>query len=554
MLRLWCVLFVMTVALTGCGGGGSLDGPGANVEVKWTYMVYIAADTDISAAAKFDINEMETVGSGSDVNIVVQVDFSPDDSPGDTSRGKIVQDGNQGIISSDLVGIGKKDMTDPQTLTEFIVWAATNYPAQHYALVLWSHGAGWKSTDYSPAITKGMIKDDTDAPGEIMSLQDLAGAVRSSAVDLDLINFDTCLMGMYEVAYEFNGLAETITFSEERYPVYGDAYDTILQELTLNPDMSAYDLARTITSTCRQYYAALGVTMTKSAIDMSHIDQLHTRLNLLAQFMNANMEAERSNIQSARDESVSYDFPEQHDLGDFLEKLYENTENIDMEAAIQQVQETLSALIISNEVYSNSPINEIYRSEGLAVFLPAADQVSDSELASYALLACNTPSSETWGAFVEELVDGDTTAPTVAGDFVIRIEWNTDADLDLYIIEPSGDMASPSLGTDSGTYGTCSGDSYDDTGESAEYYYADASVAEGDYAIWVHYYSASAPTTVSFSLLDPPNGIDTYSPVSQTTMDSSNPVPPDWSGSEDEFSSLLNNEYSNWWYVGLLNR
>jgi hypothetical protein len=550
---------MVALALTGCGGGGSSDRSGANAEVKWTYMVYIAADTDISAAARFDINEMETVGSGSDVNIVVQVDFSPDDSPGDTSRGKIVQDSDQGIISSDLAGIGKKDMTDPQTLTEFIVWAAANYPAQNYALVLWSHGAGWKSTDNFPALTKGMIKDDTDAPGEIMSLQELAGAVLSSGVDLDLINFDTCLMGMYEVAYEFRGLAEAITFSEERYPVYGDAYDVILQELTLHPDMSAYELAQTITSACRQYYAAIGQTMTKSAIDMSHIDQMHTRLNSLAGVMNTNMDAERSNIQSARDESLSYDFPDQHDLGDFLEKLDENTDNVDMEAAIQQVRETMSALVISNEVYASSPINEIYRSHGLAVFLPAADQVSAPELASYALLACNQPASFTWGAFVEELVNGDTTSPavTVEGDFVVRIEWDTDADLDLYIIEPSGNIASPALGTDSGIYGLCSLDS-DDTGLSMEYYDADASVEDGDYAIWVHYYndgpSSSTPATVSCSLRDPPNGINTYSFISQRVMGSSNPIPPDWSGSEDEISSLLNNEYSNWWYVGLLNR
>ncbi len=561
MLPRACTLLVVALALIGCGGGGSSDDSHINPEPerKWTYMVYIAADSDISAAAKLDINEMEMVGSGGDVNIVIQVDFSPDDSPGDASRGKVIQDSNQGIISSDLVGIGKKDMTDPQTLTDFIIWAATNYPAQHYALVLWSHGAGWKSTDYSFATTKGMIKDDTDAPGEIMSLQDLAGAVLSSGVSLDLINFDTCLMAMYEVAYEFRGLAETITFSEERYPIFGDAYDAILRELTLNPDMGAYDLAQTITSECRQYYASIGQTMTKSAVDMSYIDQLHARLISLADVMYTNMEAERSNIQSARDESLSYDFPDQHDLGDFLEKLEENTDNIDLEAAILQVRETMSALVISNEVFAGSPINEIYRSEGLAVFLPTVDQVSDSELARYELLACNTPSSMTWGAFVEELVNGDTAAPVIMtdGDFVIRIQWDTDADLDLYIIEPSGNVASPLLGPDSGIYGLCSEDS-NDTGLSVEYYDADGSVEAGDYAIWAHYYddgpTLSVPATVSCYLLDPPNGVNTYLLISQATMDNSDPVPIDWSGSDDEISRLLNNEYSDWWYVGLLNR
>ena len=61
-----------------------------------------------------------------------------------------------------------------------------------------------------------------------MSLPDLAGAVRTAGVHLDVINFDACLMAMYEVAYEFLGLTDYMVFSEEVEPGDGDPYDTIL--------------------------------------------------------------------------------------------------------------------------------------------------------------------------------------------------------------------------------------------------------------------------------------------------------------------------------------
>ncbi len=556
---LFSALAVMAALCAGCGGS-SADDQAVHDYAKWTYMVYAAADSDISEAAKLDIDEMETVGSGPDVTIVVQVDFSPSDSPSDTSRGMVIQDDNQGEIVSDLVSIGKKNMTDPQTLSEFIRWAAATYPAEHYALVLWSHGSGWKSLDPAPAVAKGMIVDTSDAPGEIMSLQDIAGAVRQSGVDLDLINFDTCLMGMYEVAYEFRGLARAITFSEERYPVFGDPYDDILRELSLNPDMDARELAQVITARCRDFYVSAGIPMTKSALDLAYIDEFHAGISDLARGMIEAMDTQRDTIQAARNDSVSYDFPENHDLGDFLAILSGTTDSIELQDAIGQVQEVMSDLIISDAAYSPLPIDGLYRSQGLAVFLPKSSQVSESDLDAYSYLACNEPSaSPTWGDFVELLVSGDTTLsePSAQGGFTVRIEWDTEADLDLYIVEPGGTIASPVLGPSSGAYGECSLDSNESL-VSLEYYVADENVETGAYDIWVRFYgddpSLSGPTTVSWYILDPVNGINEYTLEAQTVMDLENQVPSGWSGSETEMRSLMNNEYSNWWYAGTLAR
>lgn len=420
-ILLVAMMVPMVFFVSGCGGGSSSDSSEETPlsERKWTYMVYMAADNNLSACAAMDINEMESVGSGDDVNIVVQVEFSPAynrEYSGNTLRGRITRDEDSEVINSDFVDIGSQDMTDPQTLSDFIAWAAENYPAQHYALTVWSHGDGWK-TYASSVVSKGLITDDSDGSVDLMSVQNFADGVLSSGVDLDLINFDACLMGMYEVAYELSGLAGVLTFSEEEYPGYGDAYDLVLQDLTASPDMDGQELAQVITTESVGYYEYLYETYDeyeiyaiKSAVDMSYIEELHNELCSLAGIMIDSMDSEGSNIQAARDSSVSYYAVANHDLGDFLDKLADSTGNTELEAAIQQVQGTMSSLIISNEVFSSATDDEILGSQGLAVYLPTRAQAGD-DLSEYSDLSCNQGESSTWADFVTALLEYGRTSP-----------------------------------------------------------------------------------------------------------------------------------------------
>src|SRR3990167_10775429 len=43
---------------------------------KWTYMVYMGADNNLSTSGIIDLNEMETVGSDENINIVLQAEYS----------------------------------------------------------------------------------------------------------------------------------------------------------------------------------------------------------------------------------------------------------------------------------------------------------------------------------------------------------------------------------------------------------------------------------------------------------------------------------------------
>ncbi len=52
------------------------------------------------------------------------------------------------IGSTAIEDIGEINTGDPDELVEFVQWAQTNYPAEHYALNIWNHGSGATGVAY----------------------------------------------------------------------------------------------------------------------------------------------------------------------------------------------------------------------------------------------------------------------------------------------------------------------------------------------------------------------------------------------------------------------
>ncbi len=519
-------------------------------QADWTFMVYISGDNNLSREAIEDINEMETVGSTDRVNILVQAEFSPSFSPGldtyDTLRGKIAKDSDEHHISSRLESIGQLDMGQKETLSDFLAWAEQNYPAERYALVLWDHGEGWKN--------KGALEDATS--GSFMTLPELANAVRQSGLRPDVVGFDACLMGMYEVAWEFASLADFMVFSEEVEPDSGDPYHTILNKLVSNPEMNARQLAELVAIEYKNFYQALKTAVvTKSVVAMSKMPVLHERLCELSLLFIDHMNSLRPLIQSARDESLRFGFPENHDLGDFLAKARDKIQNRDILAKIAEVSNALEETVIRNETYSPAPSSAIGNATGLAVFIPRRDQATDRELAEYGLLAINKNRPEggaTWGNFVNMLATGNSQLfpdpfSTAPGNFSIWLKWDSDADLDLLVKEPDGNFASPYLGNVSDN-GFLSEDSAV-SGISSEYYNAAETVDTGTYEIYVSYYKdgSEKQTAASVYFMDPENGLKEYRLEGERIMGLSNPAPILWMEDPAQIEEVEKNAYSDWW-------
>lgn len=376
--KYFALIFVLVLILitTGCIG---VAPPKANLS-EWTVMIYLDADNNLESAGINDLNEMEMVGSSSDVNIVVQVDRIPysvlaannqgyfdDTSNGDwtnTRRYYITQDSDPYQISSDLKSdLGELNMGDPQTLIDFASWAVANYPAKKYLLVIWNHGGGFKST----SLTKDIAWDDTSG-GDRITMPELEYALSAISIqagkNIDIVGMDACLMAMTEVAYQIKDYVDILVASEENVPNDGWPYDTILDQLVVNPTTSPEQLATDIVD--KYIYSYPSYDVTQSAIDLSHMDNLATQLSNLALAIMSDTLTPKNIYINASYSSQYYDDYDFIDLYDFSNQLLAYSNSLEVKNIALSIQQTLNYAVIKSE-YNGGRVS---RSKGLSIYFP----------------------------------------------------------------------------------------------------------------------------------------------------------------------------------------
>ena len=125
---------------------------------KWTFMFYMNGDNNVEQAAFNDVAEMSSVGSNDSLAIVALFDRHPgyfNSGANDWSgtRYMVLRAGGQ----DRWVSLAERNMGDPQTLLSFVLSARKDFPAEHYALVLWDHGGGWMAQQASILDEAGSI-------------------------------------------------------------------------------------------------------------------------------------------------------------------------------------------------------------------------------------------------------------------------------------------------------------------------------------------------------------------------------------------------------------
>ncbi len=358
----------------------------SDLEVDWLFMVYLDADNNLESAGIDDLNEMEVAGSTDSVKIVVQMDRSSGGTWGDdttngnwtdTKRFYVTQDTDTRIINSPvIVDLGEVNMADPTTLQSFIEWAIANYPAQHYALVLWDHGSGWRQRTATTAMKSIIVDDQANDSLSMTELRTaLAAAYASTGKTLDIIGFDACLMQMVEVAYQVMPYADIAVGSEETEPTDGWDYATTLTALTANPVMTPAALATQIVNDyISSYSTSLGIT--QSAVQLNLIDELATAVNSFAQAMTT-ATGDWSAIGTARGQAQEYFY-------DYYIDLYHFAQLVNQDATISQaVRDAASSVMtaVTNAVIAEGHTSLVANSHGLSIYYPetAADYFSDYE-------------------------------------------------------------------------------------------------------------------------------------------------------------------------------
>ncbi len=233
-----------------------------NGEDKATIMVYMCG-TDLetkSGMATYDLQEMMKAAISDNINIIVET--------GGTSkwqnnfvdsrtnqRFKVTSEGLK-LIEKDL---GKKSMVDSSTLSDFIKYCKSNYPADRYSLIMWDHGGGSLSG----------YGYDQHFPKDGMKLDEIAVALKNGGCTFDFIGFDACLMATLETAMVLEPYADYMIASEEVEPGIGWYYTGWITALSDNPSIPTIELGKKLID---DYVKEVRAKTPKSQATLSLID------------------------------------------------------------------------------------------------------------------------------------------------------------------------------------------------------------------------------------------------------------------------------------------
>lgn len=527
-------------------------------DASWTVLVYMAGQNNLSAACVEDVLEMLEVGSTDQVNILVQADvssiYTPEIPDNVTYRFKVLDHDLQ-LFPMER----NQDMAAPATLTDFIKWGVSTFPAQRYALILWDHGLGWLGGFEGGRNGRGILQDD--GSNSFMSLEELRRALDEAGIHFDLLEFDACLMGQIEVlgyVYEF---ADYITFSENTEPGDGNPYDVIFYVLVHDPEMGGEALGRLIVDSFVDYYSRPPnnlASVTKSLVRTEGVAQLLVLVDRFGGVLKKNMANYINAIYEARTRAQTFPaMPGACDCIDFIEKLRLN--GVSFKEANELADWLKEQVIVKERHYSSAysfgtgvGAESVEGSRGIAMNIPLPGDLLSGERVQYAQISLDLGISQ-WNDFIEAFLhETEGISPeTAKGGFVIQAYWTdvfgnpSGADLDLYIVEPQ-DVFAPWMGqtTPNGFFSPDSKDS----GKSYEIYIARDEISKGIYIPVINFYDSWMSLyqgAYCYLQYFPKESLTSPVVFGPQAMGLWNPAPTYW---DDEVIYLLSiNFYSDWW-------
>ena len=384
----------------------------------WLVMLYQDADDKILEQDIYvDLNEAERVGSSDRVHVVSQVDRYQAGYQGDgdwsaTKRFYITQDQDlQRVGSQQVADLGELNMSDGDTLVDFVTWAVETFPADKHVLIMSDHGMGWPGgwSDPAPGGSGDPSIPLSAKLGDELYLMELDDALeeiraRTGLEKLELIGMDACLMGHLEVFSALAPHARYAVASQEVEPALGWAYTGFLQALNDNPDMDGADLGRMIVEsyiqndqrivdeqaraeflrqgspmgglfglmgslTAEQLAQQMGQGVTLTAVNLAAMPALLNSVNDLSFALQG---ASQPVVARARTYAQSFTSvfgrevpPSYIDLGNFVQLLKRESRSADVAQAADQVLASLDQAVIAEKHGPKKP-----GATGVSIYFP----------------------------------------------------------------------------------------------------------------------------------------------------------------------------------------
>ena len=418
-------------------------------KAKWLVMAYIDADDKaLEQDLMFDFNEMELIGSTEEVIIVAQVDrydggYSGDGNWTTARRYLVLQDDDLKKTGSELIqDLGEVNMGDPRTLVDFVSWAANQFPAERYMLLMSDHGMGWPGGWSDP---KPGGRNTSDAPlarvmqDPIILLDEFEAALdeitRTTPIKkFALIGLDVCLMSQMEVYAMLAPYAHYAVASEETEPGVGWAYEAFLSQMVYDPDIATAEIAKNIVESyltqdqrvqddqaraeflsqnssgggwyvnrmsAEQLGAQLKKNSTLAAIDLAHFPELLNALNTFAYNLQG---INQRDVAQARSYAQSYtsifgqNVPASYiDMGHFAALTADISGDQKVYQAANDLLLSLQKAVVAEKHGPGKP-----GSTGIAIYFPNSQlyQNNNTGMASYTVIADTFARTSLWDDFL----------------------------------------------------------------------------------------------------------------------------------------------------------
>ena len=343
-------------------------------EKEWTIMVYMAGDNNLAVDMAYAMEQIKGVAAAGEdsPNLFVYYDGNSPAIPtlycdfSETGKPRYVRSYK---VPNKLYQVPSKhneNAADRRSILNFIHWCVNTVEveteggeitygrrSQKYALIFSGHSLGFQDI--------GLFKDETSGKSmkmndfhailqevvatkkqlvELADARGLEGEVRE--VDtipllgkkLDVLGFDSCVMGMLEVGYQFNNVAKTLIASEGSVPSAGWTYAKILGCLTQeqNRNLDTREVAGLFVEefiNSQDSYTVGGVSVDMAAWDLNRFTPLADAFDGLAEVLVACFEDPESRIYRQMERVIlqvhwkcqSYMYDQNVDLGDFCELL-----------------------------------------------------------------------------------------------------------------------------------------------------------------------------------------------------------------------------------------
>lgn len=284
---------LLSVAVLFFFGGGSSDGQGqslnhsgsyepaqlsapadtGNGDESWTVLLYMCG-SDLESEnglATDNLKELCQANLGSRINFLVETGGARrwNNNVVDSQHLNRYKAENGGLTLKQQ--LASSSMGEAGTLSDFLKWGKSNYPADNFMLVFWDHGGGTLTgVCYDERYSHGSSDADT------LTLPEIRSALRDANMQFEAIGFDTCLMATLEMAEVLKPYSKYMIGSEETEPGYGWDYNSFASYLSAYPGIDGGTLGKAICdsfySKCKYWWVEDMATL--SVIDLSRMDNV----------------------------------------------------------------------------------------------------------------------------------------------------------------------------------------------------------------------------------------------------------------------------------------